>query len=142
MCEFIFEGKLKSFINSFINLDFPINHPFRLINSLVLFWIKTRSVFLIILHNFLIPEFSICLTLSLVIDGEKLFQILARVNLSQANHTLFSRTDFSLSDKLPNISKKLDSIFLLSKIVAHIRFLKLIFIITSNNSYLSRKVKL
>jgi hypothetical protein len=47
----------------------------------------------------LIPESSICLTLSLVIAGEKDEPIFCKVSLSQLSQTLLSITFFSLSDK-------------------------------------------
>gem|GEM_PF-5221663 len=66
----------------------------------------TNVVAFTTLHIFLIPESSICLTLSLVIFGENESQIFWSVSFSQCNPILLSITFFSLSESASKISLK------------------------------------
>jgi hypothetical protein len=73
-----------------------------------------------ILQIFLIPESSICLTLSLVIAGEKEEPIFCNVSLSHLRPTLLSITFFSLSDRELKIVPKDSIMHVLSRVVVFI----------------------
>jgi hypothetical protein len=68
--------------------------------------ISFNSVALTILHIFFIHDSSICLTLSLVIEGVKELPIFCRVSFSEKRPTLLSITLFSFSESELNLSLK------------------------------------
>jgi hypothetical protein len=90
-------------------------------------------VALTILQIFLIQDSSICLTLSLVIDGEKELPMFCRVSFSEKSQTLLSITFLSFVDSESSISLKDLVMFLLfNSIVAILLILNQIFIFILN----------
>ncbi|MBT4633112.1 hypothetical protein HOB94_03975 [bacterium] len=75
--------------------------------------ILVSKVAFTILQIFLIHDSSICLTLSLVMHGEKELPIFCRVSLSEKSHTLLSITFLSFLERESSMSLKDSTIFLL-----------------------------
>jgi hypothetical protein len=108
--EFIHFDRFSSFIIQLINLSITSIHQCSLIILFAVFCITAKSDDFIILPTFCLQASSICLTLSLVIEGENEFHILCNVSLTHNNQTLLSSTFLSLSDKDFRIVPKLDTI--------------------------------